>query len=219
MSSRYSLFSFGFIVVFFGIMRTVYSYRILNVTYDFTHTLYTCWIWTQLELYTALLAASAPALRPLFRHAIFLMRSDKDSRPSFIPHHAHHHSRAVDERTSAIGSNAQNSRNSAAVTSAKPMVVSHHGENPFEMAENIESASRTASSEIFDRDEQRSHSWLSNDRTFVNVQTPTQEKHVSTSTTVPLTPRSPASPLRASQHIRRRSANLDSSHAAMLASP
>lgn len=46
-------------------MRTVYVYAALNVNYDFTWILYDCWIYTQLEINVAIIAACAPALRPL----------------------------------------------------------------------------------------------------------------------------------------------------------
>lgn len=58
----------------FGITRTIYAYRTLNVDYDFTWVLWDCWIYTQLELYTAILAASAPALRPLIAGCITTSR-------------------------------------------------------------------------------------------------------------------------------------------------
>lgn len=64
------IFSLGFLVVLFGILRTIYVYEALNVNYDFTWVLYDCWIYTQLEINLAIIAACAPTLRPLVLHCI-----------------------------------------------------------------------------------------------------------------------------------------------------
>ena len=64
----YGLFTLGFAAVGAGIVRTVLMYRLLNVSYDFTWNLWFIWIWADLELYLALFAASAPSLKPFFRH-------------------------------------------------------------------------------------------------------------------------------------------------------
>lgn len=62
---RYIIFSLGSLVVLFGILRTYYVYEALNVDYDFTWILYDCWLYTQIELNLAIIAACAPAMRPL----------------------------------------------------------------------------------------------------------------------------------------------------------
>jgi hypothetical protein len=64
----YILFAMGFMAVAAGIVRTVLMYRLLNVDYDFTWELWLTWIWAVVELYLALFAASAPSLKPFFRH-------------------------------------------------------------------------------------------------------------------------------------------------------
>ena len=63
----YFLFSLAFLVVITGFMRMVYLYRMVNVTYDFTWTLWKVWVLCQFELWIALFAASAPALKPLVK--------------------------------------------------------------------------------------------------------------------------------------------------------
>ncbi|OQU95387.1 hypothetical protein CLAIMM_01604 [Cladophialophora immunda] len=64
----YALFALGFMAVAAGLVRTVLMYNLLNVDYDFTWELWLTWIWAVLELYLALFAASAPSLKPFFRH-------------------------------------------------------------------------------------------------------------------------------------------------------
>jgi hypothetical protein len=66
----YGLFSLGFSVVLFGAIRTVYMYRVVNVDYDFTWTLWKIWVWGEFELWFAVYAASAPALKPFFKKYI-----------------------------------------------------------------------------------------------------------------------------------------------------
>ncbi|EXJ86366.1 hypothetical protein A1O3_03317 [Capronia epimyces CBS 606.96] len=63
----YGLFALGFLAVAAGIVRTVLLYHMLNTDYDFTWVLWETWIWAVVELYVALFAASAPALKPFFR--------------------------------------------------------------------------------------------------------------------------------------------------------
>lgn len=63
----YGLFSLGFLVVIFGIARSVYMYRAVNVDWDFTWTLWKIWVWGEFELWFAVYAASAPALKPFFK--------------------------------------------------------------------------------------------------------------------------------------------------------
>ena len=63
----YFLFSLAFLVVITGFVRIAYLYRTVNVTYDFTWTLWKAWMLCQIELWMALFAASAPALKPLFK--------------------------------------------------------------------------------------------------------------------------------------------------------
>ncbi|RMZ77903.1 hypothetical protein DV738_g4147, partial [Chaetothyriales sp. CBS 135597] len=61
----YLLFSLGWLVVVTGIVRIIYLFRLLTVTYDFTWTLWEMWIQTQVEMWMAVCVASAPALKPL----------------------------------------------------------------------------------------------------------------------------------------------------------
>lgn len=63
----YSLFALGFLVVAAGIVRTVELNYLINETYDNSWYLYRTWIWALVELYVAVFAASAPALKPFFR--------------------------------------------------------------------------------------------------------------------------------------------------------
>lgn len=62
----YSLFLLGFLVVAAGIVRTIYINYLLNETYDNTWLLWKLWLWTLVQLYTSIAAASAPALKPFF---------------------------------------------------------------------------------------------------------------------------------------------------------
>ncbi|KAK5095992.1 hypothetical protein LTS08_007874 [Lithohypha guttulata] len=71
----YFIFSAGFLVVVFGILRTIYGYRVLNTTYDYTWVVWDNWLYTLLELYTAILAASAPSLRPLISYCVETSRN------------------------------------------------------------------------------------------------------------------------------------------------
>ena len=64
------LFSLAFLVVIVGVIRAVYLYRIMNVGYDFTWTLWTIWVLGAIELWFAVFAASAPALKPFFKRYI-----------------------------------------------------------------------------------------------------------------------------------------------------
>jgi hypothetical protein len=63
----YSLFSLGFLVVAAGLVRTIYINYLINETYDSTWLLWKFWLWTLVELYMSIAAASAPALKPFFR--------------------------------------------------------------------------------------------------------------------------------------------------------
>ncbi|KAG9777535.1 hypothetical protein ABEF93_000394 [Exophiala dermatitidis] len=66
-AALYSLFALGFLAISAGIVRTLLLYNMLNTDYDFTWVLWETWIWAVVELYVALSAASAPALKPFFR--------------------------------------------------------------------------------------------------------------------------------------------------------
>lgn len=63
----YALFALGFLAVVAGIVRTVLLYLLLNKDYDFMWVLWETWIWAIVEIYVAIFAASAPALKPFFR--------------------------------------------------------------------------------------------------------------------------------------------------------
>ena len=63
----YSLFVLGFIVVGAGIVRTFFINYLINETYDNTWYLWKFWLWTLVELYISIMAASAPALKPFLR--------------------------------------------------------------------------------------------------------------------------------------------------------
>lgn len=61
------LFGLGFLVVAAGIVRTIQLDRVVSKTYDTSWALWENWIWTVVELNVAILAASAPALKPFLR--------------------------------------------------------------------------------------------------------------------------------------------------------
>ena len=63
----YGLFSLGFFVVIFGILRTYYMYTMINKDWDFTWTLWKVWVWGEFEMWFSVYAACAPALKPFFR--------------------------------------------------------------------------------------------------------------------------------------------------------
>ena len=54
-------------VVIAGIVRSYFIIYLMSKTYDNTWYLYKTWTWTVVELYVAIIAASAPALKPFFR--------------------------------------------------------------------------------------------------------------------------------------------------------
>jgi hypothetical protein len=63
----YALCVLGFLVVAAGVVRAIYINYLVNETYDNTWLLWKCWLWTLVELYTSIMAVSAPALKPFFR--------------------------------------------------------------------------------------------------------------------------------------------------------
>ncbi|KIW17983.1 hypothetical protein PV08_02269 [Exophiala spinifera] len=63
----YSLFALGFLACIFGVIRLVLLNKLLNDTFDFTWLLWEMWIWSVVELYVAIFAASAPALKPFLQ--------------------------------------------------------------------------------------------------------------------------------------------------------
>lgn len=75
----YFLFSLGFSVVICGAVRSYYMYRVVNVDYDFTWTLWKIWVWGEFELWLAVYAASAPALKPFFKRYIEKMSTESGS--------------------------------------------------------------------------------------------------------------------------------------------
>jgi hypothetical protein len=74
----YGLFSLGFSVVICGAVRSYYMYRVVNVDYDFTWTLWKIWVWGEFELWLAVYAASAPALKPFFKRYMDKMSSSAE---------------------------------------------------------------------------------------------------------------------------------------------
>ena len=66
-AALYALFGLGFLVVAAGIVRTVLLNYMINESYDATWYLWKVQVWTFVELYVAIMAASAPALKPLFK--------------------------------------------------------------------------------------------------------------------------------------------------------
>jgi hypothetical protein len=60
------LFAVGYIVVAAGIGRAILLNRVVTKDYDYTWVLWEAWIWSLLELWLGLMAASAPALKPFF---------------------------------------------------------------------------------------------------------------------------------------------------------
>jgi hypothetical protein len=76
------LFAVGYIVVAAGVGRAILLNRVVTKDYDYTWTLWEAWIWSLLELWLGLLAASAPALKPFFiRFLIDPIRSATGSSP------------------------------------------------------------------------------------------------------------------------------------------
>lgn len=63
----YPLFWLGFLVMAAGIMRTYFLNYLINHTYDNTWYLWKSWLWSMVELYVSIIAASAPALQPFSR--------------------------------------------------------------------------------------------------------------------------------------------------------
>jgi hypothetical protein len=61
------LFSLGLLVVMFGSVRSYYMYRVVNVDWDFTWTLWKIWVWGEFEMWFGVYCASAPALKPFFK--------------------------------------------------------------------------------------------------------------------------------------------------------
>ena len=59
------LFAFGYAVVVVGVGRTVMLSRVVFHDYDYTWILWDYWMWSLVELWAGLIAASAPALKPL----------------------------------------------------------------------------------------------------------------------------------------------------------
>ncbi|ETN45618.1 uncharacterized protein HMPREF1541_09450 [Cyphellophora europaea CBS 101466] len=76
----YFLFSLGFSVVICGAVRSYYMYRVVNVDYDFTWTLWKIWVWGEFELWLAVYAASAPALKPFFKRYVDRLSTSSASR-------------------------------------------------------------------------------------------------------------------------------------------
>jgi hypothetical protein len=69
-TALYALFGLGFLVVAAGTVRTILLDRVIAKTYDVSWTLWETWTWTVIELNVAILAASAPALKPFFRRFV-----------------------------------------------------------------------------------------------------------------------------------------------------
>lgn len=64
----YALFGLAFLVVIVGVIRAIYLYKVVNVTYDFTWTLWKVWVLGEIELWFGVYIASAPALKPFVKH-------------------------------------------------------------------------------------------------------------------------------------------------------
>jgi hypothetical protein len=56
----YGIFSLGSLVIISGIMRTIFLYIALNATWDLTWHIWETWIWAAVEIYVAIICASAP---------------------------------------------------------------------------------------------------------------------------------------------------------------
>ncbi|KAL9108055.1 MAG: hypothetical protein Q9227_007161 [Pyrenula ochraceoflavens] len=76
----YSLFGMGFIVVVTGSIRTYYMNYLINGTFDVMWYLWIMYVWTMLELDLAIVAASAPALKPFFRRFLIEPLSTRGGR-------------------------------------------------------------------------------------------------------------------------------------------
>ncbi|KAL9112297.1 MAG: hypothetical protein Q9227_003415 [Pyrenula ochraceoflavens] len=69
----YALFAVGFFVITTGIIRTLILWKVFWRTYDMSWSLWDYWLWTILQIYLAIICASAPALRPLVHRAFLLL--------------------------------------------------------------------------------------------------------------------------------------------------
>lgn len=58
------LFALGYLVVAAGIVRTIFINETMNKTYDTSWRYYDSLLWINVELYTAIVCASAPGLKP-----------------------------------------------------------------------------------------------------------------------------------------------------------
>ena len=83
-AALYALFGVGFLVVAAGITRTVLVDRVVAQTYDTSWVLWENWIWTVVELNVAILAASAPALKPFFRRFLIDPIASSSRRAGYV---------------------------------------------------------------------------------------------------------------------------------------
>lgn len=128
---RYLLFAFGFLVFVFGIIRADTVLKTVNNLKDYTWMLWECWVWTLLELYTAIMAACVPANRLVFsriyrrfRPYQTLERPSERSRESALPKPDPSTSKSSQ---STVG---QTSSNSIPLQTALPRLnytISNHG--------------------------------------------------------------------------------------------
>lgn len=63
----YALFSLGIATIVFGALRTYWIWRLFTKDWDFTWSLWKAWLFGELEIWSAVYAASAPALKPFFK--------------------------------------------------------------------------------------------------------------------------------------------------------
>lgn len=82
-AALYALFGLGFLVVAAGIVRTVIVERVIAKTYDTSWELWENWIWVVVEVNVAILAASAPALKPFFRRFLIDPLASSGRRASY----------------------------------------------------------------------------------------------------------------------------------------
>ncbi|KAH0545366.1 hypothetical protein FGG08_000507 [Glutinoglossum americanum] len=62
------IFLAGLLVCIAGLVRTYYVHVLTSVTYDLTWEGFTMWIYIAIEIDLSIICASAPALKPLFKH-------------------------------------------------------------------------------------------------------------------------------------------------------
>ncbi len=86
-----------------GIVRAIFINHLINQTYDNTWYLWKFWLWSFVELYLAIIAASAPALKPFFRRFLVDPISSRKGNSSYA--RDRHHKAQTPEARARLWSN------------------------------------------------------------------------------------------------------------------